>query len=140
MANSFTGGCACGAVRYESSMSPLMAGTCHCRDCQRESGGFGAPALFVPQAALHVTGEVKYHEITADSGNSIRRGFCPTCGSPLFGKPAVMPDVVGIRAGSLDDPSLFQPSMDIFTASAQPWDYMDPEIPKFAKAPEQPPA
>ena len=117
-----------------------MAGTCHCRDCQHESGGFGAPTLFVPKAILKVTGEVKYHEVTADSGNSIRRGFCPNCGSPLFGKPDVMPDVVGIRAGSLDDPSWFQPSMDIFTASAQPWDYMDPDVPKFAKGPEPPPA
>ena len=140
MPKSFTGGCACGAVRYESSMEPLMAGTCHCRDCQRASGGFGAPMLFVPKAALKVTGEVKYHEVTADSGSAVRRGFCPSCGSPLFGKPDVMPDAVGIRAGSLDDPSWFQPSMDVFTASAQPWDHMDPHVPKFAKGPEPPAA
>ncbi len=137
MANPFTGGCACGAIRYESSMGPLMAGTCHCRDCQRASGGSDAPTLFIPKAALKVSGDIKYYEVTGDSGGSVSRGFCAQCGSPLFGKPSMMPDVVGIRAGSLDNPSLFQPSMDVYTSSAQPWDYMNPDLPKFPKAPEQ---
>jgi hypothetical protein len=42
---------------------------------------------------------------------------------------------MGITAGSLDDPSWFRPSMDLYTTSAQPWDYMDPDLPKFAKMP-----
>ena len=138
MANFFTGRCACGAVRYEASVEPLMAGTCHCRDCQRSSGAGGTPALFVPKAALKVTGEVRYYAVTGDSGNAVSRGFCSTCGSPLFGRPAIMPDVVGIRAGSLDDPSRFQPGVDVYTSSAQPWDTMNPDLPKFPKLPDTP--
>ena len=53
----------------------------------------------------------------------------------LFGKPAVMPHLLGIMAGSLDDPSSHRPAIDIYTTSAQPWDYLNPELPKFPKGP-----
>jgi len=45
------------------------------------------------------------------------------------------PDTTNIRAGSLDDPSWFRPTMDIYTASAQPWDLMSADTPKFARLP-----
>ncbi|MEO8889921.1 MAG: GFA family protein [Coleofasciculaceae cyanobacterium] len=63
-----------------------------------------------------MTGEVKYHEVIGDSGNLLRRGFCPNCGSLLFSKPAVS-GMMGIMAGSFDDPSWFCPTMDMYTAS-----------------------
>jgi len=135
MATPFTGGCMCGAVRYECSAEPLMSGNCHCRDCQRASGGAFVSALFVPKNALKITGEVKYYDVKGDSGNIISRGFCPNCGARLFGKPAAVPDLMGIVAGSLDDPSWYRPAMDIYTDSAQPWDYMNPDLPKFPKMP-----
>lgn len=135
MATVLTGGCMCGAVRYECSTEPLMAANCHCRDCQRATGGAYASVFFVPRNAVKITGEVKYYDVKGDSGNILSRGFCPTCGSRLFGKPAVMPDAMGIMAGSLDDPSRHRPAMDIYTASAQPWDYLNPELPKFPKGP-----
>ena len=75
----------------------------------------------------------RYFDVTADSGHTTRRAFCAECGSPLFGQPGSRPDMVTIRAGSLDDPSDFRPSRDIFTASAQPWDCMNPDIPKTPK-------
>lgn len=132
----FTGGCACGAIRYECAAEPLRAGHCHCRDCQRESGSAFTSNLTVPQAALTITqGTPKYHGAKADSGNSLRRWFCPACGSPLFARPLTMPDIMGIRAGSLDDPSWFAPERDIWTASAQPWDYLNPALPKFPHMP-----
>jgi hypothetical protein len=53
----------------------------------------------------------------------------------LFGKPAILPELMSIMAGSLDDPSGHKPAMDIYTTSAQPWDYMNPELPKFPKMP-----
>jgi hypothetical protein len=87
------------------------------------------------QRPLKITGKVKYHDIKAESGNTLTRGFCPECGARLFGKTSGMPDLVMITAGSLDDPSQYMPSMDIFTASAQPWDHMNPALPKFPKMP-----
>jgi hypothetical protein len=131
-----TGGCACGAIRYEFSGDAMFMAQCHCRDCQRASGGpFGA-AIGVPQAALKVTGQVKYHEVVADSGKKLRRGFCGTCGSPLLGRPERNPDMAVIAVGSLDDPSIFKPGMDIFTSSAQPWDQLSPATAKFPKMPQ----
>jgi hypothetical protein len=87
----YTGGCLCGAVRYECSAEPLVTVNCHCRDCQRLSGSPFATVLLVPQDAVQVAGNVTWFDVKADSGNMASRGFCPHCGSPLFGKPSGMP-------------------------------------------------
>ena len=135
MMNSFTGRCLCGAVRYEFTGDAVLALNCHCRDCQRASGGASTPALFVLRNSLKISGSAKYYDSIGESGKVISRGFCPNCGSALFGQPELMPDVISIRPGTLDDPSTFRPAIDIYTASAQPWDVMDPAIPKFSAAP-----
>src|SRR2546426_11501545 len=138
MPASFAGGCACRAVRYEYTAVPLLSLNCHCRDCQRETGSAFAPILAVPKTAFTIThGSPQYFALTADSGQTTTRAFCAECGSPLFGLPGSVPDLVTIRVGSLDDPSEFRPSQDIYTASAQPWDYMNPELPKVLKTPER---
>ncbi len=134
----FAGGCLCGAVRYECNAEPMMTGNCHCKGCQKASGGAFVPAFAVPADALTITGAVKYFETTADSGSVSRRGFCPECGSRLFGGSSGMPGLAVITAGSLDDPSWFAPGMNIFTESAQPWAHMDPDLPKFPGMPEMP--
>jgi hypothetical protein len=130
----FTGGCMCKAIRYECSEEPIFMGNCHCRDCQQATGTAFAAAILVLRNAVTIAGDVKYYDVIGGSGKIISRGFCPNCGSRLFGKPA-MPDFLGIMAGSLDDPSLFSPGFDFHTASAQPWDYMNPDLPKFPKSP-----
>lgn len=135
MATWLTGGCLCGSVRYECSGEPVVSLNCHCRDCQKSTGGGYSASIFVPIDSLTVTGKVKYYEKTGDSGQTISRGFCPECGSALFGKPAVMSSLVSIRPGTLDDPSIFQPAIDMYTANAQPWDHMDPALAKFATVP-----
>lgn len=137
MAAPFTGGCLCGAIRYECSAEPFAIGNCHCRDCQRSGGSAFVPGLFVLQDTLTIMGEVKYYDVKAESGNMMSRGFCPHCGTPLFGVSTSVPGVIGIRAGSLDDPSWYRPAMDFYTASAQPWDYMNPDLPKFPTLPQR---
>jgi hypothetical protein len=127
----------CGEVRDECSADPVFTGNCHCRDCQQASGGAYVPALVVTAHALKITGEVKYYDSRADSGNTFSRGFCPNCGGCLFGKSSGMPGIIAIMAGSLDDPTRFKPSMDFYTSSAQPWDHMNPQLPKFPKQPQQ---
>ncbi|MGH8011947.1 MAG: GFA family protein [Candidatus Binataceae bacterium] len=129
------GGCMCGAVRYECSAAPLFMGNCHCCDCQRASGSAYNPAIGVPRSAVKISGDVKYYESKTDSGNMTRRAFCPNCGSRLFSYPLFASDLMVIVASSLDDPSILKPGMEIFTSSAQPWDHMDPALPKFPKMP-----
>ena len=131
-----TGGCLCGAVRYQSAGEPLYSLICHCRDCQRQSGSAHNAAMRVPAAGFRVTkGEPKRYIKTADSGNTVARAFCPECGSPLFLTVSTRPDIVGIRVGTLDDPSVFRPQAHIFTRSAQPWDPMDPALPQYPAYP-----
>jgi len=134
MATTFQGGCTCGAVRDECSADPIFMGNCHCGECQRATGSAYSPGIGVPKAALKVTDEVKFHEVTGSSGKPIARGFYPNCGSRLLVRFGIMPDVMGIQAGNLDDPSLFKRKADIFTASAQLWDHMTPQTPKFPQA------
>jgi hypothetical protein len=124
-----TGGCLCGAIRYECSAQPVWSGNCHCRDCQKLSGGGYTAILFVPDDSVFITGDVQYFDKNGDSGHQVRRGFCPTCGTQIFGKLEVAPGILGIRAGSLDNPELYQPTMDIYTSSANSWDFMNPDLP-----------
>ena len=131
-----SGKCLCGAVSYSCSADPVIEGNCHCNDCQKASGSGYSPTMFFPKESISISGEVKWFESKAKSGNLISRGFCPNCGSQIFGKPAAMPDLVGIRAGTLDDISRYKPQIDLFTSHAAAWDFMDESLPKF---PEMPP-
>jgi len=135
MANSLTGGCACGAIRYQCSAEPIFSGHCYCRDCQRKSGTAFSSGLVVPIDAVKIEGEARYYEVTAASGMKRKLGFCATCGSPLFSKPEAMPNTIGIMAASLDNPNLFRPGVSIFTSSAPAWAIFAEGVPRFAKMP-----
>jgi hypothetical protein len=131
-----TGGCLCGAVRYESAGEPLFSLQCHCRDCQRSSGTAYIAAMRVPVAGFRITrGAPKRYVSTSDAGNAVTRAFCGDCGSPLFIQVSTRPDIVGLRVGTLDDPSGFRAEADIFVTSAQPWDHMNPALPKYPTYP-----
>ena len=133
---SFSGGCLCGAVRYDASADPVFAGHCHCEDCRRASGTGHCSHLGLPEPALAVTGEVKFFDKPADSGNNISRGFCPTCGSAVFSRNSGMPGMVFIRASSLDDPEVFRPQMIVYTKRTPSWDRLDPSLPSFEGMPD----
>ena len=132
----FSGGCACGAIRYSCAAEPLYTGNCHCRDCQRATGSAYFAAVIVKQSDFSLTGELAWFEKQADRGHTMGRGFCPSCGSPVLLTNAATPDFRVLYAGSLDDPSWYQPQRDIYVASAQPWDVMHPDVPKVDGMPE----
>ena len=132
----FFGGCACGAVRYECREAPLAMFNCHCKDCQRASGGAFVTVALVREAALQVThGEPKYHRTFGESGRWTDRGFCSTCGTPLFAKGEIAPGYVSIKPGSLDDSSWFKPTIDTWAPSRAEWITLDTELPKANKTP-----
>jgi hypothetical protein len=131
----FSGGCACGRIRYTHRGKPLVMAECHCRDCQRATGGAYASVLLVRRAALEVRGEPKGFVTPSAQGNDVTRTFCPDCGSPLFGQSAAAPDFIAVKAGSLDDPAWFKPTTCIWTSSAQPWSRLDPELAHFEREP-----
>lgn len=130
-----TGGCACGKVRYAFDGPPMMMGQCQCRACQRDSGTGHASHLAVSAAGFELTGPIKYWDSTADSGNTVSRGFCSECGSPVTSRNAGMSQMAFVRAASLDDPSLFKPQMVVWTAMGQAWDRLDATLPAFERMP-----
>jgi len=82
----FTGGCSCGAIRYESNAEPIMMFKCHCRDCQQATGGGFAPGMLLPREAFRFTrGQLRYHFTPSIRRGKHKRGFCPECGSRLTG-------------------------------------------------------
>jgi hypothetical protein len=135
MAQKLSGGCACGAIHYECSVDPVVMLNCHCRDCQQASGSAYAAIVVVPKAAVLIRGEPRYHKVVGQGGKAVERGFCPSCGSQVMIKLERLPDILGLQAGSLEDPSIYRPTMDVFTASAQSWDCMDPTVQKHTHAP-----
>jgi hypothetical protein len=136
----FQGGCACGAIRYEFTAEPVLMLYCHCRDCQRSSGGPFSSFVIVPAEAFKLTqGSLRFHDSPSDAGGETHRGFCPDCGSPILARPDAVPQFVAIRTASLDDPSWFNPQLDVWTSDAHSWDHMNPALPKFEKYPPQAP-
>jgi hypothetical protein len=131
MGRHLTGGCACGSIKYETDADPAVMLNCHCRDCQRASGSAYAAIMVFPKPAVRLSGEPRYHRIVGNGGKAVERGFCPNCGSQVTMKLERLPDVLGVQAASLDDPSRYNPAMDIFTDSAQPWDHMQPDTQKL---------
>ena len=132
---SFTGGCLCEAVRYEGR-EQKGGGHCHCLDCRRTSGTGHGSHMIVPEPAFSMTGELRFYESSADSGNIVSRGFCPNCGSAIYSTNSGMPGLVFVRASSLDDPEVFRPQLVVYTKRAASWDRMDLALPAF---PEMPP-
>jgi len=107
---------------------------CHCRDCQRASGSGYSATVIVPASSVRLLhGECKEHQSVAESGNIATREFCGICGTPLFARSSAHVQSIGVKAASLGDPSWFSPEADVWVASAQPWDHMNPAVPKFAK-------
>ncbi len=123
-----TGGCACGAIRYASTAEPTFSLICQCRQCQRATGAGHAAALVLPADAVTVTGEVRFFDQQADSGNTVSRGFCPTCGSPMLNRNSGYPQSLYVHAATLDDPGGFRPETVVFRSAAQPWDHVDPDL------------
>ena len=124
-----TGGCLCGAVRYEYRGEIGTAGYCHCADCRRISGSaFGVSLRVRAEGFRIVQGTPKGFTKTGDSGRAVTRFFCGDCGCPLYTEPPLHPDTVFLKAGSLDDPSLVRPDRQAWVRSRVDWSSIDPSI------------
>ncbi|MDG5974891.1 hypothetical protein H010_06470 [Hydrogenophaga taeniospiralis CCUG 15921] len=132
----YTGGCACGAIRYEIPDEPVFSNHCQCRDCQRKSGtGHGSYLTFPSRERVTLQGEAREWAVVADSGNVKHQAFCPHCGSPVYLRFAAMPGIFTVHAASLDDPARFQPQLATYGVSGLPWDRLDPALPVVDKMP-----
>jgi len=125
------GGCLCGAVRYRVSGSPVAATLCHCRSCRRASGGTNvACAVFDKSAFEWTRGEPDaYH-----SSPGIDWLHCGKCGSLVGYKRASRPDHMDITTGTLDEPDLYPPTVEIWLEHRIDWETLHPDLPKHQQS------
>lgn len=134
--NDYTGGCACGAIRYAIAGAPMVQNDCQCGQCQRRSGtGHGSYLTFASRAAVTLVGEASHWNVTGDGGTVKRHAFCPTCGAPVYMTFVGAPDLFSIHAGSLDEPGRYAPQFVTYTSRGNAWDHHDPALPRFEKMP-----
>ena len=130
-----SGGCLCGAVTFTCCQKPVLAGHCHCSDCQKISGAGHASNIGVPKGSTKVKGTLSYHEHRADTGNTVKRGFCSKCACDIYIENSGMPDLEFLRAGSLDNVELFKPELVVYACRSPSWDLMDSSLTAFERMP-----
>jgi hypothetical protein len=140
-----SGGCACGAIRYELREEPLTLYACHCGDCQTQSGSAFSLSAFVKRAAIVITrGETRSWRRRAESGRMMTCHFCPDCGTRLWNDPDRLPDMTVLKPGTLDDTRWLRPIGHVWTKSALPgtafapgeilYDEQPPDLSKLIEA------
>jgi hypothetical protein len=139
MSNLLTGGCLCGAIRYTIGIPVTELRACHCTSCQKVTGAAGSVNAVIPSSAFKLTqGSLKRYTATADSGRVLNRYFCGDCGSPIYSQRTVTPEMMTVRAGTLDDSSGMKITANIWTKSARPWGYIDPATTQHPGQPDAP--
>ena len=133
-----SGGCLCGAVKYEFDKPHLIsAHHCHCIDCQKSTGSGKATMFVLPSEAIQMEGELKFHSTPTASGRNMSRGFCEECGSPVLSFIEEMPEVKFVKAGSLDDSSWLKIDSNFYSSSAHSWSPIDEDILSFTHNPDK---
>jgi len=130
-----TGGCHCGAIRYEIAGDLIVHSLCHCTDCRRHAG---APmvgwAMHTADAVKVTKGEPKIYA----SSEHGRRHFCADCGTGLFYvNEANLPGIIDVQSGTLDDPDVVPATLHMQIAERIGWMERAHELPVFERFPPQ---
>ena len=123
MSGTRTGGCLCGAIRYEAQWPPLATVVCHCKNCQKQAGSALSVVAVLPRDSLTVTGDLCTYQDVGASGQAVFRKFCGQCGSPVVTDTAAAEQqgIIFIKAGTLDEAADLAPTRHYWTKSAQDW-------------------
>jgi hypothetical protein len=127
--------CQCGGLTadIQDGAEPMVV-ACHCRDCQKRSGSpFGTMAYY-PEDYVAIAGEAREYARPTDSGNTFTTGFCPSCGSTLYGKASGFPGIVGVTAGTIGEPQrLPVPARSVYEQSRYRWVALPAETQGFTQ-------
>lgn len=117
-----SGHCLCGSISYRFDADPAAVVLCHCDDCQRHTGSAFSVNILVARDAVEINGTPKSHQTTGSENGCLRdRMFCGDCGTPIFTVLHEQPDLVIVKAGTLDDRVGPAPSAEVWTRRAQDW-------------------
>ncbi len=127
-----SGSCNCGSVRYELMASPLFTHICHCKECQRDSGGaFNVSTLILVDDFRFSDCDPDIHLVSRPSGNEYEVWGCDKCGCTLAGKSVIPSKVMVVRPGTLDDTTDLEPKAHIWTKEKQNWVEIPDNLPSF---------
>lgn len=133
-----TGGCLCGAIRYEVTGDPLRAYNCHCDDCRRATGSaFATNVFFKADQVKVVKGTPAIYTHIADSGNVRVKEFCSNCGTQLFSYGEARPENRSIKVGTFDDASFVKPEGHVYAPRHLPFVNIDDGLEQFEKGPQR---
>ena len=129
-----TGGCLCGAVRFEVTEPLVSAGYCHCTRCQRRTGtAASAQARIVPGSLRILSGNELIRAYEPPDG--FAKHFCSACGSALWSRSREDPEIVSVRLGAFDGDPGIRPSARSFVAYAAPWEPIpDDGLPRYPES------
>lgn len=130
-----TGGCHCGAIRYQAEGDPIVHALCHCTDCRRHAGAPMVSWTMYPQGVVKVTQGTAKVYASSEHG---RRHFCPDCGTGLFYvNEQMLPGIIDIQSATYDDPGAVPPRAHIQVAERIKWMESVHELPTFERYPPQ---
>lgn len=135
MDNQYRGGCLCGRLRWEAEGEPLYQGYCCCADCRRASGSGFVAFMGFAGAEVRFSGEARQFRSASFRGGEAVRNFCGDCGGLVFGGEAGVDRSHTVYAGSLDEPSLFRPTLAIFTRERPAWVVLPPGLQEWETMP-----
>jgi hypothetical protein len=128
----FSGGCQCGAIRYEASEAPLLVALCHCTMCRRAHAAPAvAWAMFGAAQVRFVRGEPKRYASSA----SALRGFCGACGTQICFTADYIPGLIDLAVGSFDRPESLPPALHYWESKRLPWLSTADSLPRHAEFP-----
>src|SRR5699024_8347539 len=133
-----TGGCLCGRIRYaiHAPLAPIQI--CYCRQCQKAQGTpFASNTPVATTSFEFIAGQALLREYESSAGKF--RAFCSRCGSPMYSRRDARPQILRIRAGTLDQAPAIGIAHHAFTSSQAPWWPATAECPHFPAAAPQPP-
>ncbi len=128
-----TGGCHCGAIRYEVEGDALTSALCHCSDCRRHVGAPMVAWTMYQQSAVQITkGAPKVYE----SSEHGRRQFCADCGTGLlYSNAEILPALIDVQSATFDDPSAVPAHVHVQVAERIRWMANAHELPQFDRYP-----
>ncbi len=135
-AESGTGQCLCGTVRYRYQGKPASVGLCQCRRCQRQSGSAFLIGVVFPADAVTIEGELRIYEAAVHGEARLWRHFCPNCGSAVMITLDRFPQIRSMMGGTIDDPHIVQPSFSVWCSEGQGWLSLPDAITCFSDYPD----
>lgn len=132
-----TGGCLCGAVRFEAEGEIRMRGLCYCRTCQKVSGGAGNLFIGLMAKGFRYTGAAPAR--FARSPDAPTREFCALCGVQIAARSPRAPEGIIVKVGALDDPAVFEgPAAVLWTDEKEGFHPVPEGVPAFPRVPGRP--